>query len=315
MEGELSMAQQSYHWSLADLPDQHGRRALVTGASSGLGAVVARELAGAGAEAIMAVRDIAKGERVAADIRRQYPQARLAVRPVDVAELDSVRSFTGRLLDEGAPIDILVLNAGIAGSGYTLTRDGIERTFATNVVGHFAMARALLPLLERGTDPRIVTVGSNFYRRIAVNLDPDDLAFPEHVTNLVSYVRSKLANVLVAEELDRRLREGGSPVRSMIAHPGVAATSLDATTQRRAERIAGKLVKWLIARTAEEGALPLIFAATAPQAPRGHFIGRHLRRSDQRIWADDIVGPGLDRDLAARLWDRLEAVTEPASSR
>lgn len=309
------MPDQPFHWSLTELPDQHGRRVVVTGASSGLGAVVARELAGAGAEVIMAVRDGAKGERVATAIRQRYPQAHLAVSRIDLAELDSVRAFDRALLDEGRPIDVLVLNAGVAGGGYAATSDGIERTFAANVVGHFAMAHELLPLLEPATDPRIVAVGSNFYRRVRVDLDPDDLAFPDPVSNLAGYVRSKLANLLVASELDRRLRVDGSPVRSMIAHPGVAATSLNDTTQRATERLVGKLVTRLIARTADEGALPLIFAATAPQAPTGQFIGRHLRRSDKHIWADDIVGPGLDRDLAARLWQRLESVTTLAPNR
>lgn len=308
------MTDRDFHWGLADLPDQHGRRVVVTGASSGLGEVAARELAGAGAEVVMAVRDVAKGERVAEGIRQQHPEARLVVELVDVSELASVRNLTGRLLDNGRPIDVLLLNAGVGGGAHAVTADGIERTFATNVVGHFAMARDLLPLLEHGTDPRIVTVGSSYYRRITVALDPDDLTFPKPVSNLAGYVRSKLANLLVASELDRRLGTAGSPVRSMIAHPGVAATALDDTTERAVERIAGKLVKLLIARTAEEGALPLIFAATARQAPRGQFIGRHLRRSDTRIWADDIVGPGLDRDLAGRLWDRLDQVTSSAQA-
>lgn len=303
------MATQLFTWTLADLPDQQGRSIVVTGASSGLGAVVARELACAGAEVIMAVRDISKGERLATDIRRKYPQARLIVERVDVADLSSVRAFTRRLLDDDREIDVLVLNAGIGGAGNTTTTDGIELTFATNVVGHFAMVQDLLPVLEQGSDPRIVSVGSSYYRRANGTLNLDNLAFPNTPSNLTSYVRSKLANLLVALELDRRLVADGAAVRSLIVHPGMAATSIDDTTQRASERIAGKLIKRVIARPAEEGALPLLFAATAPQVPAGRFLGMRTRRSDKRIRADDIAGPGLDDALATQLWQRLEQAT------
>lgn len=291
------------------MPSQVGRRIIVTGASSGLGAIAARELAGAGAHVILAVRDLEKGDRVANSIRASSPGAVCRVEHLDLAELSSVRSFADRMLAADQPLDVLLLNAGVSNQPYSFTDDGIETTFATNVVGHFALTNLLLPLLEMGGDPRVVSVGSNLYRRFHADLAFDDLAFGDDYSPQGSYVRSKVATVLFAAELERRLRAAESPVRSLIAHPGMSTTPMHAGVNGVIQKSVMGLAQALIARDAEEGVLPLLFAATGDRAPAMRFLGWHTRRSDKRLWSDEFVGRGADEDLARKLWKTLESVT------
>lgn len=298
-----------FNWTLADMPSQVGRRVVVTGASSGLGAIAARELAAAGAHVILAVRDLEKGDRVATGIRAAHPGAVCRLELLDVADLESVRSFADRLLAAGEPLDVLLLNAGISNQPYSFTDDGIETTFATNVVGHFALTGLLLPLLEMGGDPRVVSVGSNLYRRFRAELTFDDLAFGDDYSSNGAYVRSKVATVLFAAELERHLRASESPVRSLIAHPGMSTTPMHDNVTGVIEKSVMAFAHAVISRPAEEGALPLLFAATSFDAPSMRFIGPHVRRSDKRIWSDEFVGAGTDEALANRLWTTLEGVT------
>ncbi|OZG29292.1 short-chain dehydrogenase [Williamsia sp. 1138] len=304
-----AMSDNYFHWTRADMPSQVGRRIIVTGASSGLGAIAARELAGAGAHVILAVRDLEKGDRVATGIRAGSPGAVCRVEHLDLAELSSVRSFADRMLAAGEPLDVLLLNAGVSNQPYSFTGDGIEKTFATNVVGHFALTNLLLPLLEMGGDPRVVSVGSNLYRRFRADLAFDDLAFGDYYSPQGSYVRSKVATVLFAAELERRLRSVESPVRSLIAHPGMSTTPMHDNVTGFFQKSVMGLAHALISRDAEEGALPLLFAATSEQAPSMRFLGWHTRRSDKRLWSDEFVGLGADEDLARTLWKTLDSVT------
>lgn len=308
------MSDNYFNWTLADMPSQVGRRVIVTGASSGLGAIAARAFAGAGAHVILAVRNLEKGERVATDIRSAHPGAVVRLELLDVADLESVRSFADRMLSAGEPIDVLLLNAGISGQPYSFTDDGIEITFATNVVGHFALTDLLLPLLEMGGDPRVVSVGSNLYKRFRAELTFDDLAFGDGYSSNGAYVRSKVATVLFAQELERRLQASESPVRSFIAHPGMSTTPMHDSATGFFEKSVMSVAHATISREAEEGALPLLFAATSSAAPTMRFLGWHLRRSDKRIWSDEFVGAGTDEKLAKNLWITLEGVTHGVDS-
>lgn len=295
-------------WGPADVPDLAGRDIIVTGASSGLGLALTRHLAGHGATVLMAVRDPEKGERVRRDLLSANPDGALEVWPLDLFDLDSVRRFAAGVREDGRPIDVLVNNAGISNQAHRLSPQGYESQFATNHLGHFALTGLLLEGLERGSDPRVVTVASGFYRRIK-GLDFDNLQGEKRYSPFGAYVRSKLVNVLFGVELERRLRAVGSPVRSLLSHPGVAATSMSQSATSATQRLIASAVNMLIARPAEQSALPILYATAAPGAVPGVFIGPTGPRQNTRVTLDDLVGPATDGQLAARLWDASEDLT------
>ena len=280
-------------WTAADLPDLSGRTAVVTGASSGIGLVTARELAGAGARVVLAVRSVEKGRAVAAAITGQTE-----VRRLDVADLTSVRAFA-----EGwrGPLDVLVNNAGIMDVPLAYTVDGFESQLATNYLGPFALTNLLLPHV---TD-RVVTVSSQAHRRGHAHLD--DLNFESRrYRPLAAYGDSKLYDVLFALELQRRLAASGSPVRSVIAHPGLAATNL--LSHRPVLSAAyGVLGFWI--NDADHGALPTLFAATQ-DVPGGSYVGPD---GPGGVKGHPKVGKlsraARDADTARQLWDLSASLT------
>jgi NAD(P)-dependent dehydrogenase (short-subunit alcohol dehydrogenase family) len=284
-------------WTFDDMPDQTGRTVVVTGASSGLGLIAADQMAAHGATVLMAVRDVAKGTRVAATFRGD-----VEVHHLDLADLESVRRFAADLHAAGRHIDVLLNNAGIGARQRLLTPQGQESVFATNHLGHFALTGLLLDLFRPDHDPRVVTVSSNLYRRTRTRIDFDDLTAARSFAPGRAYIRSKLANMLFGAELDRRLRATGSGVRSFLTHPGMALTPMNAEPQSAGEKAVMAIAKPLLARTAEQGTLPLLFAATSPHAKTGVFLGPGLRRSDLRVHFAEIAAPATDRELAARLW-------------
>ena len=283
-------------WTYDDIPDLTGRTAVVTGASSGLGLVTARELAAHGADVIMAVRNVPKAAALAGGME---------VRVLDVADLDSVRAFADRLHADGRGVDLLVNNAGIANVPRRLSPQGVESQFATNFLGHFALTGLLLDLLR--PDARVVAVGSNLYRYARVDLPFDDLAAERYYSPGRAYVASKLANLLFGAELERRLRRAGLPVRSFVAHPGVASTPMQDSAQGLAQRALMVVVRAALARSAEQAAIPLLFAATSPAAETGVFLGPSIRKWDTRVYFDELVPPADDQALATRLWDLAQA--------
>ncbi|MEG3637125.1 SDR family NAD(P)-dependent oxidoreductase [Micromonospora palythoicola] len=289
-------------WTLDEIPDQTGRTAVVTGASSGLGLIAAEHLAAHGATVIMAVRDLAKGEQARAGITGD-----LEVRRLDLADLDSVRVFAGQLRDEGREIDLLLNNAGVTAAGQERSPQGYERVFATNHLGHFALTGLLLGLFRSDHDPRVVTVSSNFYRLLRNGPDLDDLASDPAPAE--RYIRSKQANILFGAELDRRLRRADSPVRSFLAHPGMARTPMHNQADGPAAWAFTRIGGLLLARTPLRGTIPLLYAATSATAETGVFLGPSLRKWDSRVHARPIVAPGDDLALANRLWQVSEAAT------
>lgn len=309
MTTEKMVTTDSAGWGIADVPDQTGRTIVVTGASSGLGLVVARELAARGATVLMAVRDPEKGERVRWELLSENSGGAVEVWPLDLLDLDSVRRFAEGLHEDGRPIDALVNNAGISNlPRRRLSPQGYESQFATNHLGHFALTGLLLESMERGEEPRVVTVASGFYRW-PKGLDFDNLQGEKSYSPFWAYVRSKLANVLFGLELERRLRAAGSPVRSLISHPGVANTPLQRSANSSAERLLAKAVNLLVARPAEQGALPILYATAAPEAEAGVFVGPTGRRQKTRITQDDFAGPATDIRAASRLWSLSEDLT------
>ena len=290
------MPASSAKWTAADLPDLSGRTAVVTGASSGLGAVTARELARAGAHVVLAVRDVAKGEAVAAPFPGDWE-----VRPLDLASLASVRAFA-----EGwtSDLDILINNAGIMAVPQGTTADGFELQFGTNHLGHFGLTNLLLPHV---TD-RVVTVSSGMHR--AGHIDLDDLNWERKPYNATrAYGQSKLANLLFTLELQRRLRTAGSPVRALSAHPGYSATNLQGRSGNALMDGGMKLGNLIFAQSDAQGALPSLAAATR-DLPGGSYLGPDGFQEMRGY--PTLVGrtpEASDPELATRLWEASARLT------
>jgi NAD(P)-dependent dehydrogenase (short-subunit alcohol dehydrogenase family) len=281
---------------------------IVTGASSGLGLATAGQLARHGAHVIMAVRDLERGGRARAELVGRQPGARLELRQLDLADLDSVRAFADGVLGGRVQVDVLVNNAGVMFPPRRLSPQGNEVQFATNHLGHFALTGRLLTNLRAGTDPRVVTVSSSLHRNGRIQFD--DLTGARRYSRVGFYSQSKFANVLFGLELHRRLRATGAPVRSLLAHPGYAATRLQITEPRGLLRLLGRIGNRLVAQSADMGALPQLYAATDPDARSGQFIGpgRLFGNRGHPV----VVQPAAaarDPATAHRLWELSEQLT------
>jgi NAD(P)-dependent dehydrogenase (short-subunit alcohol dehydrogenase family) len=283
-------------WTAADLPDLHGRTAIVTGANSGIGRVAARELARAGASVTLAVRDTAKGGAAAGAMTGD-----VTVRLLDLADLASVRGFAEAT--EGS-VDLLVDNAGIMATPEQRTADGFELQIGTNHLGHFALTNLLLPRITG----RVVVVSSDLHRSGTIDLE--DLNGERRPYNAwAAYSQSKLANLLFVLELERRLTAAGSDVRAIAAHPGYAATNLQGGTGSWISNLAGAIGNRLVAQSDTMGALPTLYAATA-DIPGGTYIGPDGFRNLRGHPTVNAPAPqALDTETARRLWDLSEQLT------
>jgi NAD(P)-dependent dehydrogenase (short-subunit alcohol dehydrogenase family) len=289
-------------WDVGRIPDQSGRTAVVTGANSGLGLVTARELARAGATVVMACRNLDKGHAAVDAIRSAVPQAQLQLDELDLASLASVRSFADRFTATRDGLDLLINNAGVMAPPRRLTADGFELQFGTNHLGHFALTGLLLPQLEGREDARVVTLSSTAHRtgRIAF----DNLNGDRHYFRWRAYGQSKLANLLFALELDRRLRASGSTVKSLAAHPGYAATNLQSAAAPLVDRLVMKVANAVVAQSDEMGALPTLYAATEPGLEGGIYVGPD-GIAEQRGYPKIVQpnGAARDEETARRLWE------------
>jgi NAD(P)-dependent dehydrogenase (short-subunit alcohol dehydrogenase family) len=295
-------------WTAEDIPDQSGRYAIVTGANSGLGLVTARELARAGAAVLMACRNLDKGHSAVEQVRAAVPGAQLQLEELDLASLASVRAFAERYRATHDGLDLLINNAGVMAPPRRRTADGFELQFGTNHLGHFLLTLLLLDLMEGREDARVVTLSSTAHKmgRIAFdNLNGDRRYFRWN-----AYGQSKLANLLFALELDRRLRRKGSTVKSLAAHPGYASTNLQSAAAPLVDRLVMKVGNTVIAQSDEMGALPQLFAATEPDLKGGTYIGPD-GPGEQR-GHPTIVSPNSrarDEETALRLWQVSEELT------
>jgi NAD(P)-dependent dehydrogenase (short-subunit alcohol dehydrogenase family) len=295
-------------WTERDIPDLAGRRAIVTGASSGIGLEASRLLAAAGAEVVLAVRDPARGRRAVEEITRTVPEARLAVAEIDLSELDSVRRFGRREVELARGLDMLINNAGTSGGPRRASADGFEIQMATNFLGHFALTGLLLPLLHPGG--RIVTVASLMARRghLSAATTLEDLRPREPYRAGRFYADSKQADLLFAVELGRRLRAAGSDILSVACHPGGAATGLGSQRARAAGRperltIGARLMR-LVLQSARAGAWPTVFAATAPGLVGGELVAPDgIAQGRGRPRVVPVFASGRDAAVAARLWE------------
>jgi NAD(P)-dependent dehydrogenase (short-subunit alcohol dehydrogenase family) len=292
-------------WSAAEMADQSGRLAVVTGANSGLGVVVARELARAGARVVMACRNVEKGERAAEKVRERVPEAQLEVAALDLAELASVREFAAGVDEK---LDLLVNNAGLMAPPRRLTKDGFESQFGTNHLGHFALSGLLLPRLLAAPEPRVVTQSSGAHNIGRINFD--DLQGERRYVRWLAYGQSKLANLMFAFELQRRASQAGAALKSLAAHPGYARTNLQFAAPPVYERPLMAVGNLLIAQSAEMGALPTLYAATVPDLPGGTFVGPDgfmEQRGHPKIVT--AAGKAYDEDAWRRLWEISEELT------
>ena len=263
-------------WKIENLPDQSGRTIVVTGANSGLGYHTANALAARGGRVIMACRNPAKADPAMRAIAANYPNARIEVRPLDLADLTSIESFATALAADVGALDLLVNNAGVMALPLARTKDGFEMQVGTNHLGHFALTGRLLPMLEKGTGARVVTVASLAHKMGLINLD--DLNWEaRRYDKWQAYGQAKLANLVFAHELDRRLKAAGSGVTSIAAHPGFAATNLLMAGPRLENSALGKIAMAaggaLFAQSADRGAIPILHAATAPGLEGGSYWG------------------------------------------
>lgn len=296
-------------WTESDVPNQRGRLAIITGSNTGLGYDTARVLAARGAKVVMAVRDTAKGEAAAARIRGLTPGAEVVVQKLDLGSLDSVRESGAAMAEAYPSIDLLINNAGVMYPPKSTTSDGFELQFGTNHLGHFALTGLLLPNLLPVDGSRVVVVAS-IAHNIKARIDFDDLQWERRrYDRVAAYGQSKLANLMFAYDLQRRLAAAKAKTIAVAAHPGVAATEL----MRHIPGATLPGMDWMfnkVLNTAEMGALPTLRAATDPAVRGGQYWGpdgfRELRGHPKLVGSSK---QSQDVAIQQRLWQVSEELT------
>jgi NAD(P)-dependent dehydrogenase (short-subunit alcohol dehydrogenase family) len=296
-------------WHVRDIPDLGGKRIVVTGSNSGIGLAAAYVLAARGADVILACRDVKKGERALEDIKRAVPSAKVALEPLDLSDLSSVRSFAASFNDKHDKLDVLVNNAGVMALPYGKTKDGFEMQLGTNHLGHFALTAQLWPKLQAAPAPRVVTVASVAHWFGSMRWS--DLHGEKGYQRWPAYCQSKLANLLFMGELARRAKDR---VMSVACHPGYASTSLQTKAAKMegasfTERIMS-IGNHGLAQSAGWGAMPTLFAATSDEVSAGDYIGPS-GLLELVGWPVKVKMTGRARDTkdAERLWKVSEEMT------
>lgn len=292
-------------WTEQDIPDQTGRVVVISGANSGIGLAVAHALAQKGARVILACRSQQNGERARGEILTQSPLADVRVSLLDTADLQSVRAFAERTARDFERIDLLINNAGIMAVPQQRSKDGFELQLATNHLGHFALTGLLLPRLQATPGSRVVALSSIAAR--SGKIDFDDLMGQKKYDPWKAYNQSKLANLMFALELQRRLTRAGAPTIAVAAHPGASLTGLFATPGGSfVKRFMSPMMRFMF-QPAERGALPILYAATAPQAsPGGYYGPAGFGEMKGPVGAAAVPRQALDVSVAERLWEVSE---------
>ncbi len=301
-------------WAAADIPDQHGRIALITGANSGLGLETARALQRKGATVVMACRNLRKGEEAKQQLLLDNEGGALDLVALDLADLTSISRCVETMHNRYGRLDLLINNAGVMAPPRMLSRQGLELQLATNHLGPMALTIDLLPLMEQQRDPRVVTVssGAQYFGQIAW----DDPNGEQRYDRWQAYSQSKLANVMFALELDQRLRAAASNVSSLAAHPGLARTNLQPTSVAAngswIEPLAYRLMDPLF-QSAAMGALPQLHAATAASAQSGEHYGPDglggFRGHPSR---QPVAAAARDAAQRKRFWELSESLIQAA---
>jgi NAD(P)-dependent dehydrogenase (short-subunit alcohol dehydrogenase family) len=288
--------------SRGDIPSQLGKTAIVTGATGGLGYETALALARAGADVILTGRDERKGQSAIEKIGREVSGAKIAFESLDLASLASIAAFA-ECMQARPSLDLLINNAGVmALPRRQVTADGFEMQFGTNHLGHFALTARLLPLLRLASAPRVVSVSSLAHR--TGSIDFGDLQGERHYSPWKAYGQSKLACLMFALELQRRSDAAGWKVTSIAAHPGFARTNLFSSGPGGLLSMATDVAAPFFGHSAADGARPILFAATSPEAKPGGYYGpggfSELRGSPARAL---VMPHARDMAAAARLWE------------
>lgn len=304
-------------WTTRDIPPQQGRKVVITGATGGLGFETALALAKAGADVLMTGRNEAKGKDALSRVRAAIPGAVVRYAHLDLADLASVEAFSNQLAGEWEAIDLLVNNAGVMTPPTRHeTADGFELQFGTNYLSHFALTGRLLPMLRKEQKTRVVNLSSGAHR-IQAAIHFEDLQWRRRYRPWAAYAQSKLAMILFAFELQRRSDANGWGLLSNAAHPGYALTDLQTSGPRMGRGGRSSPFDWLgvllapvLSQSAAEGALPTLFAATAPDAkPGGYYGPQGLFEMKGAVGEARIGKHAQDRAVAARLWDVSQDLT------
>ena len=303
-------------WTTDDIPDQTGRTVLVTGSNSGLGLRSAEALAAKGARVLMACRNATKAATALDQVTAVASGTKPEVVSLDLADLASVRECAAKLVDAGERIDVLMNNAGVMIPPLGRTADGFEMQFGTNHLGHFAFTGLLMPALLRADAPRVVMTSSMAHFSGRIRWDDPNWETARY-SKWLAYGQSKLANLLFMSELGRQATEHGADLVSAAAHPGYAATHLQTAAAkqtgaryREAVLTAGNR---LFAQSDAMGALPQLYAATAPDVSSGDYIGPNRLFGTRGHPHPATMSPAArDKDAARRLWELSEKLTDVA---
>jgi NAD(P)-dependent dehydrogenase (short-subunit alcohol dehydrogenase family) len=307
------------HWSMEDIPPQHGRLAVITGATGGLGYETALALAKAGAEVRVTGRNAEKGRLAIERIERAVPAAKVRFESLDLASLASIRAFATGVIANDQPLDLLINNAGVMDlPTRRLTEDGFELQFGTNHLSHFALTGLLLPLLRTAQAPRVVNVSSLAHR--GGRIDFDNLQGERKYRPWAAYQQSKLANLLFTFELQRRSDAHGWGVMSNAAHPGYARTDLipNGPGGGGLKGLGAKILGSFMSHSAAAGAEPTLFAATSAQAaPLGYYGPNGFYELKGDVAPAKVFPQAKDETVARKLWEvseRLTGVKWPATA-
>lgn len=293
-------------WTKKDIKDQSGKTVIVTGANSGIGFETALALYEAGAHVVLACRDLNKAEQAIVKLEQQKGKGSLEIALLDLSSLPSVKQFAESFASSHTRLDILINNAGVMLTPALKTEQGYELQFGVNFLGHFALTGHLYPLLKSTSNSRVVTVSSMAYLHGAI--DFDNLKSENSYESFREYCRSKLADILLSVELERRITVAGDKVVSIAAQPGANKTELSRHMSEddynaAVERIGELMDPW-------QGALPSLYAAVSPDAIGGRLYGPDRDGGYRGFPAEAaITAEGLDREVAKKLWDLAEQIT------
>lgn len=297
-------------WTTAQMPDLKGKVIIVTGGNSGTGYESVKAFAMKGAEVVLAGRSMERCQQASAEILKAVPDGKIDVMQLDLADLDSVKSFAAEFIKKYKKLDVLLNNAGIMMSPYFQTKDGFEGQFGTNHLGHFALTVQMMDVIQKTAGARVVNVSSGAHKRGEMDFDNLQFENGRDYSPMKAYGRSKLANLLFTYELQRRFESVNSKAIVVAAHPGVARTNLGRYMEGKIiYKILYPFFKW-ISQDQSMGALPLIRASVDPEVKGGEYYGPD-GRNEMKGYPILVLSNAASHNTAdaARLWEESEKLT------